>query len=119
MRFGSIVMGTQIATAKAAAAIVGLLIVLALSRDVAAQPAELRVLSSAAPRSVLNEMSPVFYDRPQARGRICLLARSQAPDRSRRSVRRRHSAPGHGRRSYGAVQAWGRFARRPRPHRSR
>jgi len=60
MRFGSKFMGTQISTAKAAAAIVGLLIALALSRDVAAQPAELRVLSSAAPRSILNEMSPVF-----------------------------------------------------------
>ena len=45
MRFGSKFMGTQISTAKAAAAIVGLLIALALSRDVAAQPAE---LSSAA-----------------------------------------------------------------------
>jgi hypothetical protein len=53
-------MRTQISTAKTAAAIVGLLIALALSRDVAAQPAELRGLSSAAPRNVLNEMSPVF-----------------------------------------------------------
>ena len=53
-------MRTQISIAKAAAAIVGLLIALALSRDVAAQPAELRVLSSAAPRNVLTEMGPVF-----------------------------------------------------------
>jgi hypothetical protein len=51
-------MGTQISIAKTAAAIVGLLIALALSRDVAAQPAELKGLSSAAPRNVLNEMSP-------------------------------------------------------------
>ena len=60
MRFGAKFMGTQISTAKAAAAIVGLLIALAQSRDVAAQPAELRVLSSSAPRSVLNEISPAF-----------------------------------------------------------
>jgi acyl-[acyl-carrier-protein]-phospholipid O-acyltransferase/long-chain-fatty-acid--[acyl-carrier-protein] ligase len=50
----------------------------------------------------LNHVSRT-HDRSQACGRICLLARSQAPDRSRRSVRCRHSAPGHGRRSHGAV----------------
>jgi molybdate transport system substrate-binding protein len=53
-------MRTQISLAKAAAAIAGLLIALALSGDVAAQPAELKGLSSAAPRSVLTEMSPVL-----------------------------------------------------------
>jgi molybdate transport system substrate-binding protein len=60
MRFGSKFMGTRISTAKAVAVIAGLLIALAPSRDVAAQAAELRVLSSAAPRGVLNELAPIF-----------------------------------------------------------
>ena len=81
MRLGSKFMGTQITTAKAAAAIVGLLIVLALSRDVAAQPAELRVLSSAAPRSVLNEMSPVFE---RMTGRRLVVEYAFSPDLKRR-----------------------------------
>lgn len=50
----------KISTAKTATLIAGSLVALALSRDVAAQGAEFRVLSSAAPRSVLNEMSPVL-----------------------------------------------------------
>jgi molybdate transport system substrate-binding protein len=74
-------MGTQISTARAAAAIVGLLIALALSRDVAARPAELRVLSSAAPRSILNEMSPVFE---RMTGRKLVVEYAFSPDLKRR-----------------------------------
>jgi hypothetical protein len=81
MRFGSRFMGTQISAARAAAAIVGLLIALALSRDVAAQPAELRVLSSAAPRSILNEMSPVFE---RMTGRKLVVEYAFSPDLKRR-----------------------------------
>src|SRR5579863_4272231 len=81
MRFGAKFMGTQISTAKAGAAIAGLLIALALSRDVAAQPAELRVLSSAAPRSVLNEMSPAFE---RVTGRKLVAEYAFSPDLKRR-----------------------------------
>lgn len=81
MRFGAQFMGTQISTAKAAAAIVGLLIALALSRDVAAQPAELRFLSSAAPRSVLNEMSFAFE---RMTGRKLMVENAFSPDLKRR-----------------------------------
>lgn len=77
MRFGAKSMAIQ----KAAAAIVGLLITLALSRDVAAQPAELRVLSSAAPRSVLNEMSPAFE---RMTGRKLVVEYAFSPDLKRR-----------------------------------
>jgi molybdate transport system substrate-binding protein len=69
-------MGTQISIAKTAAAI-GLLIALALSRDVAARLAELRVLSSAAPRNVLNEMSPVFE---RMTGRKLVVEYAFSPD---------------------------------------
>jgi molybdate transport system substrate-binding protein len=81
MRFGAKLMAIQIPTAKVAAAIVGLLIALALSRDVAAQPAELRVLSSAAPRSVLNEMSPAFE---RMTGRKLVAEYAFSPDLKRR-----------------------------------
>jgi molybdate transport system substrate-binding protein len=74
-------MGTQISIAKTAAAIVGLLIALALSRDVAAQPAELKGLSSAAPRNVLNEMSPVFE---RMTGRKLVVEYAFSPDLKRR-----------------------------------
>jgi molybdate transport system substrate-binding protein len=74
-------MRTQISIAKAAAAIVGLLIALALSRDVAAQPAELRVLSSAAPRNVLTEIGPVFECMT---GRKLVVEYAFSPDLKRR-----------------------------------
>src|SRR5215471_8483977 len=81
MRFGSKFLGTHIFTGKAAAAIVGVLIALALSRDIATQPAELRVLSSAAPRSVLNEMSPVFE---RMTGHKLVVEYAFSPDLKRR-----------------------------------
>jgi hypothetical protein len=53
-------MRTQIRSATMAAAVAAVLVALTLAREVLAEPVEIRVFSSAAPRGVLNEIAPVY-----------------------------------------------------------